>query len=133
MVKIASNKEIDRILEQSQNKVKEMFKRVYAKQGMYGEMCNREEVNKQLLNYAQNKDTKTLIIKSIDLLVRSIGCHFCTIDVIQNLREQGICIFFSEDGMETYSTHFDMQLGAKITDASVDFQNELFSQIEASK
>ena len=125
--------ETDKILGARHREVREMFIRVYKKKDITGEVCNKEEVSKQLLQYAQNKKTSTIFIRNIDVLVRSVGCNYCTIDLIKDLRRKGVYLMFAEDDMGTINTDLDMQLGAKITEVSRDFQNELFSQIEASK
>lgn len=122
--------ETDKLLGARHGEVREMFIRVYKKKDITGEVCNTEEVCKQLLKYAQKKKTSTIFIRNIDVLVRSVGCHNCTIDVIQELRRKGVYLMFAEDDMGTINTDFDMQIGAKITDVSRDFQNEIFDLIE---
>ena len=127
------SKETDEILKSSQNKVKSSFINEYKNNRLSGPFCNKDEVYEQLLQYAKSTYTNIVCVSNIHALVSSVGCHHCTIEVLQNLRKQYIFVFFVEEEMNTLHTELDFLLGAKIAYKSRDFQNALMFAIDKGK
>lgn len=95
------------------------------------EVANYEscEIYSQITEYAREKRISTITVSSVALFSRAVGSEKEGINLLRNLRRDGVHIYFKNDGLWTGKPIHDMDIGAlSVLAFCVDISKEEYEE-----
>lgn len=134
MSKKVKNFNLEEELVRNQEEVKQWVTRYLLEHPEHScNVCCGSIALEKIIEYVEENNINQIQITNIDTFVKGVGSTACVICVINRLRNNGISIYFKEEGFSTFNRDVDLQLGAIIEQCWKQFLSEILDSVEKGK